>query len=217
MADGGCGTVKIWKPDPIKPATTKDASMRKPTSVQTLTDLGRVRLSKSFFMRDMLYSEIAQMHGLLNVPDDPDLAIAAGTRLCEELLEPLQDHWGPVRIRSAYRSREVNALGCRLQAEGKAGYNCASNESNAAGHIWDMRDKDDCMGATACVVVPSVWDAHPEPGGWQVLARWIDDNLPYSTLYFFPTYWAVNIGWHERPQRRIDSYAEPKGRWVATR
>jgi hypothetical protein len=39
--------------------------------------------------------------------------------------------------------------------------------------------------------------------------------LPYSTLYFFPTNWAVNIGWHERPQRRIDSYAEPKGRWVA--
>jgi hypothetical protein len=26
---------------------------------------------------------------------------------------------------------------------------------------------------------------------------------------------AVNVGWHERPKRRIDSYAEPKGRWVA--
>ncbi len=46
------------------------------------------------------------------------------------------------------------------------------------------------------------------------LARWIHDNLDYSTLWFFPTYWAVNIGWHERPERRIDSYAEPKGRWV---
>ena len=74
--------------------------MRKPTSVQALTDLGRVRLSKSFFMRDMMYSEIAQVHGLLNVPDDPDLAIAAGKRLCEELLEPLQDKWGRIAIRS---------------------------------------------------------------------------------------------------------------------
>jgi hypothetical protein len=27
--------------------------------------------------------------------------------------------------------------------------------------------------------------------------------------------WAVNVGWHERPERRVDSYAEPKGRWVA--
>ena len=189
--------------------------MRKPTSVQTLTELGRVRLSKSFFMRDMLHSEIAQIHGMANVPDDPDLAIAAGTRLCEDLLEPLQERWGTVRVRSAYRSREVNALGNRLQAEGKAGYNCASNAANAAAHIWDLRDAAGCIGATACVVIPAFHDAHPEAGGWQVLARWIDANLPYSTAWFFPTLWAFNIQWHERPQRRIDSYAEPRGRLVA--
>ena len=189
--------------------------MRKPTSVQALTELGRVRLSKSFFMRDMLYSEIAQFHGLLNVPDDPDLAIQAGTRLCEELLEPLQDHWGRIAVRSAYRSREVNAFGNRMQREGKAGYTCASNEANAGRHIWDMRDENGHMGAMACVVVPSFWDRHRQPGDWQILARWIDENLPYSSLYFYPTYWAVNIGWHEKPERRIDSYAEPKGQWTA--
>lgn len=182
--------------------------MQSPKTVQALTDLGRVRLSKNFFMRDMLYSEIAAVHGLLNVPDDPDLAIAAGTRLCEDLLEPLQERWGRIAIRSAYRSREVNSLG------NAKGYNCASNERNAGKHIWDMRDADGCMGAMACIVVPSFYDAHPEPGGWQGLARWIHDNLNYSTLWFFPTYWALNIGWHERPQRRIDSYAEPKGRWA---
>jgi hypothetical protein len=185
----------------------------KPTSVQILTDLGRTRLSKSFFMRDMLHSEIAQVHGLLNAPDDPNLAILAGTRLCEELLEPLQEKFGRISIRSAYRSREVNALGNALQKEGKPGYNCASNDANAARHIWDMRDKDGCMGAMACVVVPSFWDRHQQTGDWQLLARWIDEHLPYSTLYFYPKLWAVNIGWHERPERRIDSYAEPKGRW----
>jgi hypothetical protein len=184
--------------------------MRKPTSVEALTELGRVRLSKTFFMRDMLHSEIGQIHGLSNVPDDPDLAIAAGKRLCEELLEPLQDHWGRIAIRSAYRSREVNALG------NAKGYSCASNEKNAAHHIWDMRDKDGCMGATACVVVPAFWDAHQQTGDWQILARWIDENLPYSSLYFFPKYWALNINWHERPQRRIDSYAEPRGRWESS-
>lgn len=187
--------------------------MRKPTSVATLTELGRVRLSKSFFMRDMLHSEIAQMHGLSNIPDDPDLAVEVGTRLCEQLLEPIQDRWGRVAIRSAYRSREVNQLGNNMQRAGKPGYNCASNEANAAHHIWDMLDADGCKGATACVVVPAFYDAHPEPGGWQVLALWIHENLPYSSLFFFPTYWAVNINWHECPQRRVDSYAEPKGRW----
>jgi hypothetical protein len=188
--------------------------MKSPKTVQALTELGRVRLSKSFFMRDMLYSEIAQIHGLLNVPDDPDLAIEAATRLCEELLEPLQDHWGRIAIRSAYRSREVNALGNAKQREGKAGYNCATNEANAGRHIWDMRDENGHMGAMACVVVPGFYDQHRETGDWQILARWIDEHLPYSTLWFYPTYWAVNIGWHEKPERRIDSYAEPKGRWV---
>ena len=189
--------------------------MRKPTSVQSLTDMGRVRLSKSFFMRDMLHSEIAQVHGLLNAPDDPDLAIEAGTRLCQELLEPLQSKFGRIAIRSAYRSREVNALGNALQKEGKPGYNCASNDANAAHHIWDLRVKDVCMGAMACVVVPSFWDRHHEPGDWQKLARWIDNHLPYSTLCFYPTLWAVNIGWNERPEKRIDSYAKPKGRWTS--
>jgi hypothetical protein len=61
--------------------------MKSPKSVQALTELGRVRLSKSFFMRDMLYSEIAAVHGLLNVPDDPELAIKAGTRLCEDIFD----------------------------------------------------------------------------------------------------------------------------------
>jgi hypothetical protein len=188
--------------------------MRKPKSVQSLTELGRVRLSKTFFMRDMLHSEIAQVHGLLNVPDDPDLAIAAGKRLCEELLEPLQDEFGRISIRSAYRSPEVNELGWRMQREHKKGYNCASNEANAAGHIWDLKDKEGCMGATACVVVPSFWDQHQREGDWQLLARWIHQNLNYSHLQFFPTYWAVNISWHERPVHLINSYAEPAGRWT---
>ena len=54
--------------------------MRKPGSVSSLEELGRVRLSENFFMRDMLYSEIANFYGIPNIPDDPDLAIAAGTR-----------------------------------------------------------------------------------------------------------------------------------------
>lgn len=185
--------------------------MRQPTTVTALADFGRIRLSKSFFMRDFLFSDIAAIHGLANVPDDPDLAIAAGTVLCEELLEPLQDAFGRIAIRSAYRSCEVNGLGNAMQASGKAGYNCASNEANFAGHIWDRRDTNGNMGATACIVVPAFYDAFPDEGDWRKLAWWIHDHLPYSNLYFFPKLWAVNITWSEAPERRIDSYVSPKG------
>lgn len=185
--------------------------MKQPTTVTALTEFGRIRLSKSFFMRDFLYSDIAAVHGLNNAPDDPDLAIAAGTRLCEDLLEPLQDRFGRLAIRSAYRSSEVNGLGNEMQRAGKAGYSCASNESNYAGHIWDRRDAEGHMGATACIVVPSFWDRFQAEGDWQKLAWWIHDHLPYSSLYFFPVYWAFNISWHEAPVRRIDSYVAPRG------
>lgn len=185
--------------------------MKKPITVTSLTEFGRVRLSKTFFMRDFLFSDIASIHGFNNVPDDPDLAVAAGTRLCEDLLEPLQDAFGRIAIRSAFRSVEVNGFGNEMQRAKRAGYNCASNESNYAGHIWDHRDKDSFMGATACIVVPSFWDRFQAEGDWQKLAWWIHDHLPYSSLYFFPTYWAFNISWHERPERRIDSYTKPVG------
>ncbi len=190
--------------------------MRKPTSVATLDKLGRVRLSEHFFIRDMLHSEIAQFYGLLNVPDDPDLAIEVGTRLCEDLLEPIQKRWGRISIRSAYRSREVNALGNRMQAASKAGYNCASNEANAASHIWDMLDADGCRGATACIVIPTFWDARQAEGDWQILARWISDELEFGSLEFFPTLWAVNVQWDESMAGRVDSYAVPRGRYSSS-
>jgi hypothetical protein len=180
--------------------------MRKPMSVKTLENFGRVRLSKSFFMRDFLYSDISQIHSIPNIPDDPHLAIKAGTMLCQELLEPLQNHFGRIAIRSAYHSQEVNKFG------NDNGHKCASNEAHYADHIWDKRDKDGYMGATACVVVPWFYDRHQKPGDWQKLAWWIHDYLPYSTMHFFPKLWAVNLQWHECPKRQIDSYPTPQGR-----
>ena len=182
--------------------------MKSPQSVEALETLGRVRLSKSFFMRDFLYSEIANHYGMRNVPANPDLAIEAGKHLCEELLEPLQATFGRIAIRSAYRSREVNDLG---NAEG---HNCGSSDSNRAAHIWDERDANGHMGAMACIVVPWFLDQR-QPGDWPAMAYWIHNHLPYSSLTFFSQLSAFNIGWHEKPQRSIHSYAAPKGKLLA--
>jgi hypothetical protein len=179
--------------------------MRKPNSMKGLEELGRVRLSENFFFRDFLFSEIAAVYGLANIPDDPDLAIEAGRRLCEELLEPLQATFGRLHVRSGYRAAAVNAFG------NIRGLNCATNAASSADHIWDRRDADGCMGATACIVVPWLIDNVSEEGDWRKLAWWIHDHLPYASLCFFPKLWAFNIQWHERPVRRITSYAQPRG------
>ncbi|KQM64367.1 hypothetical protein ASE75_10360 [Sphingomonas sp. Leaf17] len=184
--------------------------MKKPQTVAKLTELGRVQLSDTFFLRDFLYSDIAAIHGLSNIPDDPDLAIAAGTRLCQDLLEPLQDAFGRLAIRSAYRSAEVNALGAAK------GYNCASNERNAAAHIWDMRDFAGHMGATACIVVPRFANRFTGPQDWKKLAWWIHDHLPYATMEFFPVRFAFNLSWHEKPSRMVYSHI-PESRGYLTK
>jgi hypothetical protein len=74
--------------------------MRQPQTGRSLEELGRVRLSPNFFMREFLFSEIAALSGITNIPDDPELAIAAGSRLCHELLEPLQATFVPIALRS---------------------------------------------------------------------------------------------------------------------
>ena len=116
-----CGSVSLrigWVSDPAPGPFTR---LNTPRTVPTLTDLGRQPLSKSFFMREMLFSEVAAVHGLNNAPDDPTLALAAGRGLCENLLEPLQEHWGRLAIRSAYRSSEVNGFCNKMQRAKKAG------------------------------------------------------------------------------------------------
>jgi hypothetical protein len=180
------------------------SSLKAPKSVRAAEEFSRTRLSQSFFMRDFLFSEIAAVEGLSNLPDDPELAIAAGRGLCENLLEPLQATFGRIAIRSAYRSPEVNDFGCRHRLS------CASNERNRARHTWDRRSKDGRMGALTTIVVPWLVD-RMDTTSWQAMAWWIHDNLPYSELQFFPKLFAFNIGWHEAPKRTIYSFIEPRG------
>ena len=197
-----------------------------------LDDFGRERLSKHYFMRDFLYSEIAAAHRIPNLPDDAELAVRAGKALCRNLLEPLRRVFGHVTIRSAFRSASVNGFGnCK-------GMDCSSNKASYANHIWDRKDSDGFMGATACIVIPSFvdWMNEGEGRDWRVLAWFIHGHLPYSEMVFFVKSAAVNltwrgdpcdqaqdgevrefdgscssIVWQSEPRRRVDSIMEPAG------
>jgi hypothetical protein len=180
--------------------------------MKALETLGRVRLSEHFFMREMLYSEIANFHGIPNIPDDPDLAIAAGTRLCEELLEPLHATFGHVTVRSAFRSVEVNTYGHdRIDK----GYGCGETTWNFSRHVWDRRDADGCMGATASIVIPWFLPRFEAGTPWQALAWWIHDHLPYSEMKFFSkkklTNAAFNLRWSNCEVRSIDGPGKEPG------
>lgn len=185
----------------------KEGQIVSKSKINKLDKVSRIRLSKHFFLRDFLFSETAAVYGINNIPDDMELAVAAGKQLCEKVLEPIQEAWGRIHVRSAFRSCEVNQLGNEL------GANCASNDKNYAGHIWDKRDEKGNMGATACIVIPSYLDYFEETGDWASLAWWIHSHVPdYMHMYFFPNLCAFNISWYEDEQapKSISSYiADP--------
>lgn len=62
-----------------------------------------VQLSQHFSLKEMCVTN----SGLLNVPDTE--AIVSLTRLCNNVLEPIRNHFGrPVKVNSGFRSLMVN-------------------------------------------------------------------------------------------------------------
>ena len=178
--------------------------MRRPASMWSLETLGRVRLSKHFYMRDFLYSEIGNFHRVQNLPRDPDLAIAHGRRLCTDLLDPLEETFGRLAIRSGYRSPELNAYGNENRL------NCARNDNPLECHIWDWFEGDAAVAGTS-LAIPWFTDQYEAGRDWRDLAWWIHDHLPYSALWFFPKLCAFNLDWRPVPLRTISSYIAPRG------
>lgn len=182
--------------------------MRRPGSMRGLENLGRVRLSRHFYMRDFLYSEIGNMHARQNIPDDPDLAIACGRAFCETLMDPLEETFGRIAVRSGYRSAALNRFGNENRL------NCARNDHPLECHIWDRGDGDARI-AGASLVIPWFADRYAQGRDWRDLAWWLHDHLDFSEIWFFPKLCAFNLSWRPRPLRRIDSYIAPRGTLLA--
>ncbi len=161
-------------------------------------------------MRNFLYSEIGNFYRIENIPDDPDLAIAAGQGLARTLLDPLVETFGPIDIRSGYRSPTLNHFGATQVKPQK----CSANAKNYASRIWDQRDAQGRIGACATIVIP--WFATQYNAGrdWRDLAWWLYDHLPFHEIWFFPKNAAFNLGWREKPEQRILSYIRPMGKLI---
>lgn len=173
-----------------------------------LEQLGRVQLSKHYQMRQFLHSEISQAYGIMNMPNHPDLAIEAARGLCENILEPLTEEFGPLIIRSGYRSPRLNAFGAKM------GLACASNEKNRAYHCYDLLDADGFKGAAACIIIPSALGGDaPRFTNWRELAWHIDATLPYHRMAFFKS-GSFNIGWKEANREASIFSRTPKPHWL---
>jgi hypothetical protein len=178
-----------------------------PMTYSGLENLGRIPLSRHFHLREFLYSEIAVHYQRRNVPDDVDRAVWAGSMLCQKLLDPLQDQFGRVHVRSGYRSRAVNREGFLGKRK------CA--EDNDGAHTWDYESKGFGFGAMASISVPNL-SRRVLSGELDVatIAWWVVDHFPeWSVLEFFATAdvpyadeVVFNIGWNQTPQHVITNW-----------
>lgn len=186
-------------PDGLKTKVVKE-----PT-VEDLESLGRERLSRNFYMREFLHSEVATKLNIVNYPDDVSVALDTGRRLCESVLEPLQAKFGRISIRSGFRSAALNAV-CHDH-----GYNCVENRKAFGRHIWDFPSERFGYGAMACIVIPSVHDAVASGVLIEEFAYWVNSNISYCFMSVFQQQTAINICWSEKPSREIYSRIPPSG------
>ena len=68
-----------------------------------------IQLSPHFKLSEFVKSSTASAHGIDNTPNEQQIANLK--RLCQEVLEPLRQHFGvPIIIGSGYRCPQVNKL-----------------------------------------------------------------------------------------------------------
>lgn len=65
-----------------------------------------MKLSKNFSLSEMVKSQTAARHDIINVPGRSELDNLK--TLVKEVLQPVRDHFGPVTINSGFRCLELN-------------------------------------------------------------------------------------------------------------
>ena len=129
-----------------------------------------MNLSKNFSLKELVASTIAVRHGIEEQFDPPPQALVNMTALTQNVLQPVRDHFGRVRVSSCFRHPHVNEI---AGGSGTSDHCCSSTK------------------AAADFEVISEEISNLE------LAVWIKDNLRFSQLIleFYDPKKGPNSGW----------------------
>ena len=65
-----------------------------------------MKLSSNFSLSELIKSQTAERHGISNMPTEEHIENLK--LLCENVLQPVRDEFGPVMISSGYRSENLS-------------------------------------------------------------------------------------------------------------
>lgn len=147
-------------------------TVRQPKSIKALKEayegLSRIRLSKNFILRDFLFSTASSSLRVTNYPEHPELVIAAGKALCDQLLEPILQRFGRFAITFGYQSRE-----------GAEADDPTLSPTASCPHVWDRKSWGDEVYARVDILPFCVEDGDISK---EAFARWIMHNLDVDLL-----------------------------------
>lgn len=69
-----------------------------------------MKLSKNFTLEEMLYSSTAEARHIKNIMFDTTTCVANLTGLCQKVLQPIREHFGPVVVSSGYSCAALNKI-----------------------------------------------------------------------------------------------------------
>lgn len=176
-----------------------------PKDLNLLVQLGRQRLSPHFIMKDFLYSTVASIEGVSNYPDDVVHVVASGEALCNKVLEPVWDKFGPIAIPFGYVNRAVMK---KIRP--------TANYRESRPHHWDRGTFGKEIYARTDFILYSVLDGKEDR---HKVAEWMMNNLDIDLLLQWNKkgnegYYCVTIG--PKPRRVWLEWCERGVGWNGT-
>ncbi len=124
-------------------------------SLPTSPNYAVVKISQNFSLQELVYSPTA-IHAGIDQEEHLDTnAVSRITSLVLKVLQPVRDQFGPTKVNSCFRSKELNSL---------------IGGSNKSQHC--------CSGTSAAADI----EIHSESVSNLELAEWIKDNLEFDQL-----------------------------------
>jgi hypothetical protein len=140
--------------------------------------LSLTRLSPNYILRDFLFSTESDVLNISNRPsDDLQQVIKSGKALCEKILEPLREQFGPLSITFGYQSRDLIEAGSMKMAK-----------NSSSPHQWDRGTFGEDIYARVDVLIYAVETGavtKDEVGNWMMYNLDVDLLMEWEKTDIF--------------------------------
>jgi hypothetical protein len=140
-----------------------------------------VRVGKYFMLSDFLYSETAVQRGIPNCPDLDGKEVQAIRKLCEHILDPVVEEFGPLSITYGYVSPELQ-------------------QATYGGMTFPLHNGIPGKGRGAQLAAAADILVHSQADTPRNVLNFMRDRCTYDRLILYPGSSIICTAWTDRPR-----------------